>query len=42
MLVHLLKFLGLLFLMSVLARFVPFGTLIGSAIVLVSLWKLTE
>lgn len=42
MLIHFLKFLGMLTLLSVLAQCVPYGCLIGTAVVLCGIWKLTE
>ncbi len=43
MIAHVLKFLGLLCLLSLLAKCqVPFGGLVGGAVVLLGLWKLVE
>ena len=43
MIAHVLKFLGLLCLLSLLVKCqAPFGGLVGSAIVLLGLWKLVE
>ena len=43
MISHILKFAGLLCLLSLLVKCqVPFGGIVGSAIVMLGLWKLVE
>jgi len=42
MFMHILKFVGLLFIMAMITRYMPYGVWISAGIYLCGLWKLTD
>ena len=42
MLMHVLRFLGMLALMSLVVHYIPYGVLFGSVVCICGIWKLTE
>ena len=42
LLTHILKFVGVLFIMGILTHYIPFGYLVSAAICFAGIWKITE